>query len=273
MNHSNGQLGHEDYQQAEEFYCRVLEVLRQNEVGFVVGGSFAAAHYTGRTPHTKDLDIFLPPSHLDRALDALDCAGFNVEKPFPFWIAKASRGDDFADLIFRAASGIWEVEEAWLERAHSTRLWNVPALVCAVEELVWTKAAVMDRDRYDGNDVIHLLQAKAHELDWDRLRQLAGPNWRLLLSHLTLFGFVYPDLAPLVPKPLLAELSLHLLSDRPDPNGEEEPPLCKGTLISNSQYQLDIEELGYQDARLEPWGTLKPEELEPWVEAVRRGET
>lgn len=260
-------------ERAQNFYRKVLGALNGQEIEYMVGGSFAAYQYTRRTPHTKDLDIFLPPSQVDGALDALAGAGLATEKTYPFWIAKACAGDDFVDLIFRAASGLWEVEDSWLERASPAEFWGVTAPVCPVEELIWTKAALMDRDRYDGNDVVHLLQARAHEVDWERLRSLAGQHWRLLLSHLTLFGYVYPDLMPLIPKHLLAEFALRLLNERPPDDDEAEEPLCRGTLISNSMYQQDVEELGYRDARLQPVGRLLPEELQPWVEAIKRGDT
>jgi hypothetical protein len=269
----NGEIGQEPDDHARRFYGNVVAILRKKDVSFMVGGSYAASFYTSRPPHTKDLDIFLPPSQVESALTALACAGFDTEQPYPFWIAKAHDGHDFVDLISRAASGLWEVEDDWLENAAETTLWDTPVRMCAVEELIWTKAALMDRNRYDGNDVLHLLQAKAHELDWERLRQLAGPHWRLLLAHLTLFGYVYPDLVPLVPRHLLAELSLRLLSERPETISDDNEPLCRGTLISNSQYLLDVENLGYQDARLRPWGRLEPDELAPWVDAVKRGDT
>lgn len=272
MVQSQGSIGQEESTTADRFYGKVLGALRKHDVRYMLGGSHAASFYTGRAPHTKDLDIFLPPSEVGNALKALQCAGMETEQPYPFWIAKARDGDDFVDLIYRAASGLWEVEEEWLGRAVRTDLWGVPVAVCAVEELLWSKAALMDRDRYDGNDVLHLFQAKAHELDWERLRRLAGDDWRILLAHITLFGYVYPDLIPLVPRHLLAELSLHLLSERPQ-EGEDTEALCRGTLISNSQYQVDVEQLGYQDARVRPWGRLDPEELAPWVAAVKRGDT
>ena len=259
-------------EEAERFYCRVLQALRKHEVKFLIGGSYAAAHYTDRTPHTKDLDVFLPPDQVELALEALACAGFRIERTYPYWIAKAFEGEHLVDLIYRAASGLWEVEHEWLDHARQAELWGVPVAICGVEELIWTKAALMDRTRFDGNDVLHLLQAKAHDLDWERLRLLAGDDWRILLAHLTLFGYVYPDLNALIPKHLLAELSLRLLSDRGD-DSEDEDPLCRGTLISNSQYIYDVEELGYRDARLQPWGRLSEKELEPWTDAVKRGDT
>lgn len=256
----------------QEFYCRVLRVLNARGVPYMVGGSFAAAHYTGRTPHTKDIDIFLPPEDVDSALAALSRAGFEVERPYPFWLAKGRKDRDLVDLISRAASGLWEVEREWVDRSPETTLWSVPTRVCAVEELIWTKSALMDRDRYDGNDVMHLLQARAFDLDWDRLRHLAGSHWRLLLVHLTMFGYVYPDLIPLVPRHLLAELSLRLLSEKA-PDSDEDEPLCRGTLISNYQYLTDVEELGYRDARLAPHGLMTREDLRPWLEAVKSGNT
>jgi hypothetical protein len=272
MAYTQGTDGQILAERTKRFYRTVLEVLRRRKVGFMVGGSHAAAYYTGRTPHTKDLDVFLPPAQVEPALEALECAGIDTERPYPFWLAKARQGDDFVDFISRAASGLWEVQDDWLARSRVIDLWGVPAPVSAIEEMVWTKASLMDRTRFDGNDILHLLQAQAHELDWDRLRHLAGEHWRLLLVHLTLFGYVYPDLMTLVPRYLLAELSLHLMSDTPASDSDEEP-LCRGTLISNTQYQVDIEELGYRDARLRPAGRLDPKELEPWVEAVKRGET
>lgn len=254
-------------------YAEILEVLNDRQVGYAIGGSFASSHYTGREPHTKDLDILLPPWEVDSALDGLAAAGLEVERPYPYWLAKAHReGRFFVDIICRAASGLWEVNEEWLGRTEPVDLWGVRSRVIGAEELIWSKAALMDRNRYDGNDVMHLLLAKARELDWSRLRALAGDHWRLLLVHLTMFGYVYPDKMSLVPKPLLAEMSLHLLNEKPF-MAEDGRPVCRGTLVSNSQYLLDVDEFGYKDARLQPAGNLRPEDLKPWDEAVRRGDT
>ena len=57
----------------------------------------------------------------------------------------------------------------------------------------------MERERYDGADVAHLLRAHGDRLDWPRLLRRFGPHWRVLLSHLVLFGFIYPGERALVP--------------------------------------------------------------------------
>ena len=50
-----------------------------------------------------------------------------------------------------------------------------------------------------------------------------------------------------------------------------EPPttekLCRGTLLSWDQYEPDIEQWGYIDARLKPWGEMTAEEIREWTES------
>ena len=58
--------------------------------------------------------------------------------------------------------------------------------------MVWSKAFVMEKYRYDGADVAHLLLRQGASLDWKRLLRRFGRHWRVLLSHLVLFEFIYP---------------------------------------------------------------------------------
>ncbi|MEO6165741.1 MAG: hypothetical protein ABIP88_16545 [Candidatus Binatia bacterium] len=43
-------------------------------------------------------------------------------------------------------------------------------------------------------------------------------------------------------------------------------PLCRGTLLSRTQYLYDIEKWGYLDARLRPPANLSLEEVERWTQ-------
>ena len=45
----------------------------------------------------------------------------------------------------------------------------------------------------------HLLRETGPALDWPRLLMRFGDYWRVLLSHIILFGFVYPDKRQNVP--------------------------------------------------------------------------
>ena len=55
--------------------------------------------------------------------------------------------------------------------------------------------------------------------------------------------------------------------------GEQPPgePVCQGTLLSPTQYLIDVEQWGYRDARLRPFGPLTPEQVEHWTEGVIEG--
>jgi hypothetical protein len=44
-------------------------------------------------------------------------------------------------------------------------------------------------------------------------------------------------------------------------------PVCLGTVLSRTQYTVDIDEWAYQDARLEPRGRMTPEEAAHWTAA------
>lgn len=255
-----------------DVYRDALRRMQELGVPVLVAGSFATAYYTGRAPHTKDLDLFLAPADLDPALRGLEGAGFETRTPYPFWLAKAFRGEIFVDLITRGSNGVWEVDRGWLEHAPAATLLDVDVRVCPLEELVWSKATIMSRERYDGNEVIRLLRAGGADVDWARLRSLFGPHWRLLLAYLSLFGLAWPDAWQAVPEDLVAELARRFREEPPAGRGLV-PSLCGGTLLSPRDYLDAIDVEGCRDARLRPVGTLEPAELEPWNEAMRRGDT
>ena len=48
---------------------------------------------------------------------------------------------------------------------------------------------------------------------------------------------------------------------------EADGHVCNGPLLSRTQYRADIEDWGYHDARLPPWGKMTPEQIERWTTA------
>ncbi len=113
---------------------------------------------------------------------------------------------------------------------------------------------------------MHLLQARAEDLDWERLLGRFGEDWRVLLSHLVLFGFVYPTERERVPRWVMRRL-LDRLRDELDVPGAGDR-VCRGTLVSREQYLYDLEVLGYRDARLLPDGTMTAEEIDLWTARI-----
>src|SRR5215475_4294406 len=47
-----------------------------------------------------------------------------------------------------------------------------------------SKSYVMERERYDGADIVHLLHACSAQFDWHRLLERFGAHWRVLLNYL-----------------------------------------------------------------------------------------
>jgi hypothetical protein len=105
----------------------------------------------------------------------------------------------------------------------------------------------MERERYDGADIQHLLLVCGPYLDWDRLVRRFGAHWRVLLSHLVLFGFIYPNERERVPAKVIADLAARLHEEVSRPAVQER--VCQGTLMSRKQYVVDTEKWGFQDAR------------------------
>ena len=58
----------------------------------------------------------------------------------------------------------------------------------------------MERERYDGADVIHILHARGAALDWPRLVDRFGDTGACCSLNLVLFGFVYPGEASPAPR-------------------------------------------------------------------------
>ena len=247
------------------FYVAALNVLREAAVPFLVGGAYALERYTGIARDTKDLDVFVRPRDCQRALRAMEAAGFPSELTFPHWLGKAFSGEAVLDIIFSSGNGCARVDEAWFRHSVAAEVLGVPVLLCPVEEMIWSKAFIMERERYDGADVAHLLRAQGPQLDWRRLLGRFDRHWRVLLSHLVLFGFIYPGEGAAVPQWVMQEL-LDRLQRQPDEPGCADQT-CGGTLLSRSQYLMDVESWGYRDARLAPGG-MSEKDVRIWTDAA-----
>ena len=254
---------------ARRRYRRALVTLERAGIPFLVGGAYAMERYTGIARWTKDLDLFILPCDVDRALEALRAVGFDTELTYPHWLAKAYAARDFVDLIFGSGNGIAEVDEEWMRHGTPGTVLGVPVQICPPEEMIWSKSFVAERERYDGADIAHLIRASHEHLDWERLLRRFGEHWRLLLSHLVLFSFVYPS-EPAPRARALARRLARRLAEEGDPAGDE--PICQGTLLSRAQYLPAVNVWGYADARLVPRGRMTEADVARWTAAVSHDE-
>lgn len=249
------------------FYRRALRVLSDAEVPFLVGGAFAHACFTGIRRMTKDLDLFIRREDYERVASLMQAEGWRAEFTYPHWLAKVYAGEDFIDLIFNSGNGLAPVDDRWFRNNVEAEVLGLPVRLANMEDALLSKAFIMERERYDGADIAHLLQAKAEELDWSGLLERFGPHWRVLLAHLTLFGYIYPGERHRVPRWVMDKLIAHLSDETRQPPARNSR-LCAGTLLSREQYLHDVKRLGYVDGRLTRASTMTPEDVAYWTEAI-----
>jgi len=258
--------GSESALHTSTFYRQALMALQAAQVPFLVGGGYALAHYAGTIRHTKDFDIFVYPHHCARVLEILHATGYDTELTFPHWLGKVCNGPDCIDVIFSSGNCIATVDEAWFAHAVAGSVLGISVHFCPPEELFWSKSYVMERERYDGADIIHLLHVCSVQFDWQRVLKRFGAHWRVLLHYLILFGFVYPGMQSCIPSWVMQELL-----DRLQHEVHYPPPLarvCQGTLLSRAQYLIAINCWGYRDARLKPTGLMTAADIAQWTAAI-----
>lgn len=248
------------------FYRHALQILKDGEVPALVGGAYAFARYTGIERHTKDFDIFICRNDFQKAARAFRKAGYDAELSFPHWLGKAFHGDEFVDLIFSAGNGVAAVDDTWFEHAVPEKVFGVDVNLIPAEEMIWSKGLIMERERFDGADVLHVIRAVGPELNWRRLIDRYDIHWRALFAHVVMFGYVYPSDRSRIPRWVVDELNERLKRETPEPDEPEK--VCFGTIISRQQYLKDIEEWGYRDARLQPIGNMSEDEIAHWTAGI-----
>ena len=87
------------------------------DLPYVVAGAYAIYEHTGIYRKTKDLDLFFEPSSVVAAARALRAAGFVTRLEDFHWLAKATMGDYFIDLIYGMGNGVALIDEDWIDHS------------------------------------------------------------------------------------------------------------------------------------------------------------
>lgn len=249
------------------FYRQAMQALNRAAIPFLVGGAFAHACHTGIRRPTKDLDLFIRREHYAQIVHVVAQQGWRAELSHPHWLAKVHDGLAFIDLIFNSGNGLTPVDGRWFQDNCRVEVLGVPVAITNPEDCLLSKAFVMERERYDGGDIAHLLQANAEHLDWQRLLERFGAHWRVLLAHLTLFGYIYPGERHRIPAWVMVRLAGLLAAEAQRPPVQADG-VCAGTLLSREQYLHDVQQLGYQDARLVYSSSMTAGDVAAWTEAI-----
>ncbi|MFA5039271.1 MAG: hypothetical protein WC732_06285 [Candidatus Omnitrophota bacterium] len=233
--------------ETKQFYRQVLGVLYDSHVPFLAGGAYALGCYTGITRDTKDFDVFIHPRDINPILKMLRKAGYETELTDKKWLGKAFSGNSLVDIIFGFANGTARVDGDWFSNARQAKFLNFEVRIVPPEEMVWSKAYLMTRDRFDGADIVHILLCQAESIDWKRLLLRFDSDWRLLYNYLILFGYIYPTKRQRIPSWIMRQLAARLKEETKDKAPRRH--VCRGTYLSTTDYTIDVGLWEYADAR------------------------
>jgi hypothetical protein len=246
---------------ARSFYRRALDLLNAFGVPYLVGGAYALQRYANVQRATKDFDVFVRKDDCTKILSHFSAQGYKTEITFPHWLGKIFEGEYVVDLIFGSGNGTTEVDDDWFRFAVDEVVIDTPVKLVPAEEMIYSKGFIMERERYDGADVNHVIRSMGSTMDWQRLLTRFGTDWKVLLNHLILFDYVYPSERAQIPSWLVQELlNRYVRESRVPASGER---ICYGTLLSREQYLKDIREWGYKDPR-----TIPEDQLALWTNAI-----
>ena len=246
-----------------DVYKRALEALNAANIPFVVAGAYAIYEHTGIYRKTKDLDLFFQPAVVVDAARALRDAGFVTRLEDEHWLAKATCGEYFVDLIYGMGNGIAFIDDGWTEHSRPGILAAMPVRIAPPEELIWHRLFISERHRHDMSDIVHLILCVGENLDWKRLVGRVGEHWPLLLSQVLMFTYVYPGYRSNIP----AWVKEHLLglARQEFARPEEEADFTRGPMISRFSFTIDVREWGFSDPRSEQ---VRETRLKPEVRAI-----
>jgi predicted nucleotidyltransferase len=157
------------------------DALEVADVPFVLIGGIPSAVY-GRPRATHDLDILVKTEDKDRALTALEEAGFETKKADPKWLYKASKKDVLVDVIFRA-EGNFYLDDKMISRAVESTFKGEPVRLVAPEDLLIMKSVATEEEiaHYWFDGLAVLVES---DLDWDYLVERAAHGAKRVLSLL-----------------------------------------------------------------------------------------
>jgi hypothetical protein len=190
---------------------------------------------------TKDLDLFLTAEDSVEALQYLQKKGFNCEVCDPVWLSKAHRDGYFVDLITGMSNAALVVDPLWIQRSRPATIVDIKTRVLAPEELLSSKLFVTRRERFDGADIAHVIYGTHGQIEWNRVLELIGEHWEMLLWAFLFFRYSYPAQTDYVPAWLWRDLQGRFSSAIA---GDNKDAPFRGSLVDDNMFAIDLQDWG-----------------------------
>lgn len=147
---------------------RVAAVLKQAEIPFALGGSFAVYAHGGHSSD-HDVDFLIREQDVEPALEALVAAGFTAERPPEDWLVKVYDDGRLVDLIHRPIETP-VTDETFTDTVHRpVDAIHMPVL--SATRLMVHKLLSFSQHYCDFARGLPLARSLREQIDWDRVRR------------------------------------------------------------------------------------------------------
>ena len=147
---------------------KAVGVLNEADIPFALAGSMAC-WALGGPPSRHDVDLAVMHSDSERALEALEAAGFTVEHPPEGWLVKAWLDDILVDLIW-APMGLKVTDEV-LSAARTINIEGMPMPALAPTDVLTSKLLALNEGHLDFEGLLAMVRGVREQVDWPELRR------------------------------------------------------------------------------------------------------
>ena len=147
---------------------RVASVLKQAEVPFALGGSFAVYAHGGHSSD-HDVDFLIREQDKARALEELAAVGFEVVQPPEDWLVKVFDEGRMVDLIYRPVES--PVTDATLRDTVMRPVEAINMPVLSATQLMIHKLLSYTQHYCDFATGLPVARSLREQIDWDRVRR------------------------------------------------------------------------------------------------------
>jgi len=147
---------------------RVASVLKQAEIPFALGGSFAVYAHGGHSSD-HDVDFLIREQDKERALDELAAVGFEVEQPPEDWLVKVFDEGRMVDLIYRPVES--QVTDATLADSVIRPVEAIAMPVVSATQLMVHKLLSYTQHYCDFATGLPVARSLREQIDWERVRR------------------------------------------------------------------------------------------------------
>jgi hypothetical protein len=147
---------------------RVASALKQADIPFALGGSFAVYAHGGHSSD-HDVDFLIREQDRERALEELCAIGFRSEQPPEDWLVKVFDDGLMVDLIYRPVET--PVTDATLADTVMRPVEAIQMPVLSATQLMIHKLLSFTQHYCDFARGLPVARSLREQIDWDRVRR------------------------------------------------------------------------------------------------------